>query len=610
MSIVDGRTRVRNRIARAALAVCLAGCGPCDRERASSEAGEASESTAPKPPQNPPDAKWNVLFFLSDALRAASLPMHGYPRDTAPRLRALAAEGIVFERHYSAATYTRGSVSQMFTGTLFAPALMATQHTEGLEHELPDDVPIFPRLLRGQGYVTTIVSSHPWFNETARVMPHFEHQTLVKQSGYAPYEELLEPTRAALRSAAKSDKPFFLYVHSMDTHHPYRMHEGFKDHVGDGKADRRYDKYDSEIRYTDHHIGLILDELEALGLSDRTLVVVTSDHGEEFHELGGGWRNVTHGSNVRRAATHIPFIVRLPKAIRRTGRFEDVTSHIDVTPTLARLAAPATDLSKYRHDGEDLSQRVLRGDHGATVRTVYSRSGRYFGLRQGVRPNLDVIYDRWADKVRVYAHDPDRSNYPRPRKVRGKDNRPADLIAQVLDVANNARNHFRTFPPRARKPASKSIFPTLVAKLTDHTPNTKDGKRARWSLRPGRYLKVGPGADPGRVTLRSGIAPGRYAVSVKLHPRYATRYRNGFRMAIDGAKGKPIVYPPKKRQALLLAAGTHELPDHFQVTIDQPDGGVAIAGFALKYLGDDEQEQVEPVDPALTEQLRALGYVE
>src|SRR4029453_19190988 len=165
-------------------ALCVAMLGGCERSERRTE-------------------KWNVLFVLSDALRAPSLSMYGYPRKTTPTLSQFARDGVLFERHFSAAPYTRLSISQLMTSRLFAPMLMGREHTHEAETELPDDVLVLPTLLREHGYRTLLVTAHPWFSSSAPILARFDQHEVVTREGdsYVPYEGLMPAVGRALDSA-------------------------------------------------------------------------------------------------------------------------------------------------------------------------------------------------------------------------------------------------------------------------------------------------------------------------------------------------------------------------------------------------------------------------
>ena len=589
-------------LATAIAAFSLPGCG---------SEKHASESVAPdtegEKEQGPEPTKLNVVFFLSDALRAASLPMYGYKKAVSPQLAMLAEQGLLFKHHHAAASYTRLSVSQMFTGLLSAPSLMASQHSTPIRRALEADVLVLPALLGEHGYHTTLISTHPWFNYPARSTGVFKEHTVL--TAYASFSDMMPLIEASLDASVKRGGPFFLYIHSMDTHTPHQLHKAFSDHVGDGKVGRRYYKYDSEIRYTDHHVGLVIAALKARGLLETSIIVFTSDHGDEFLEMGSGWYNMTHGANLRRAILHVPLIIRFPESMELKGVVEDMTSHLDVAPTVARLAVPAADLSRYRFDGEDLSDRLRAKRFAGSGRTTFANKGRFMSMSLSDHPSVDLIYDRWYDRVIPYEHKVNEDNYPLPTAIE-PDEQLKGWITKFEKIARGQTDRFRSFQLIPLKPASRKYWGTVVPSRTKHPPVFADTADDRWGIYPGRSVTAQPEEKPGAITLEIDVAPGRYKVGVALRKQAIDRgFKNGMRVALLGTDQKPMVFKAGGSEPV-LDMGIHELEDHLQITIDQAVGGVSIAGFYLEYVGEAEEEKQEKIDPELTEQLRALGYVE
>jgi len=157
----------------------------------------------------------------------------------------------------------------------------------------------------------------------------------------------------AWREEIRGGQPFFLYLHYADPHGPYRRHEEWmpasapqpKNPLDDIAA------YDSEIRHTDEHIRLLF---EALELGDETLVIMTSDHGQEF--LDHGHRG--HGWQLYSELTRVPLFVHYPADDRLSGRKAANVSNLDILATLAELLAP--------EDSARLPGRSLLAPSGST----------------------------------------------------------------------------------------------------------------------------------------------------------------------------------------------------------------------------------------------------
>ncbi|HSD67575.1 MAG TPA: sulfatase, partial [Vicinamibacteria bacterium] len=263
---------------------------------------------------------------MADALRASNLPAYGYFRDTAPNLTALGRHATVFRNHLANYPGTPVSVSQILTGRLMSPLLLHADLAVVPVKAIPRDLAVLPRVLREAGYRTGIVTGHPFLGQ-ARLTQEFEGRFLVGPRGRAPYaslRDMMGPIQAFLGQASSDPRPFFLYVHPMDTHGPLQPHRRFARFRGQ-PAPPHYDEYDENILFTDHWVGRILAEIEDLGLADRTVFVFTSDHGEEFNEAGPGYWNAAHGYTLRRAQLHVPLIIRVPDDPRPGREYASLT---------------------------------------------------------------------------------------------------------------------------------------------------------------------------------------------------------------------------------------------------------------------------------------------
>ncbi len=575
----------------------------------------ASVACQPKDCQ-PKEQRLNVLFILSDALRAANLPMYGYPINTSPYLSEFADQAILFTQHFANAPATRWSVSQTFTSRLQPPMLMGTQHRPAASKAIADDLLVLPRVFRNAGYKTYIITSHPWFNHSARVMQFFEVQRLFDRpkrgTHYATYEEVAPAIKEAIDQASAEKKPFFMYVHTMDTHSPFEYRKDFDSHSDTTSQKGLYVNYDSEIRYSDHWVHEILVHAEEKGLFENTLILITSDHGEEFGEMGRGWWNKTHGGNLRTAALHVPLILRLPGKGWRTGQFEALSQHIDLAPTLATLAIPGVDLFKYHYRGRDLSESLRSGTFGKEgSASVFSRNFRFWSLRQSGAPGIYALYDTWSGEVEIFRTEVTRLNYPRPVKIPEK-SRYSFLENTLIEAVGRYEEEFEQTPRLERKATSKEIGLGRVVPMKGRVVPSLDDDSGdgRWYLRS--KLSCGPSENPGPITLSQPTTPGTYRVWVRLDPKaWRKGYRNQFKLRF-GSSARPVDFPLElKKGGALLDAGVRTIGDRFEYTIDGPSGGVSILGFKLEVQGAGEEQASAPtVDPALTERLMGLGYVE
>jgi arylsulfatase A-like enzyme len=235
---------------------------------------------------------------------------------------------------------------------------------------LPDEVVTLAEVMRAAGYRTAAVVSNihmsPLFNlnqgfdeyyylgpdyffyatESSSNLVSYNILRLVRERFFSRakdhryyYRDAAEVNEAAVaRLADEKSRPFFLYLHYMDPHDPYFVHPYNGEAVArvhtprpdPGQAERLMRLYDGEVSYLDDHLGRLIELLKRQGVYDSSLIVLTSDHGEEFYEHGGWW----HGVTLYEEQIHVPLIVKLPRQKRRGERVEGLARSIDVAPTI------------------------------------------------------------------------------------------------------------------------------------------------------------------------------------------------------------------------------------------------------------------------------------
>lgn len=274
----------------------------------------------------------NVLIMLVDTLRADHLGAYGYDRATSPNIDLLAAESVQFERAFSVSPWTRTSVVSMFTSMY--PVAHGCQDKEDVASP---QLTMMAEVFKANGFKTIGFSSNIGVSEDFNVVQGFDDFTYFRREpwfeshpsrtdlGYVPIEGMIPAAINALDEIG--DSPFFLYFHSLDPHWLYEPPEQFalwgkKEYV---------DLYDGEIRHTDHYLQQLLDHLEKSGKLDETLVIFTSDHGEEFGDHGG----LSHGHTLYNELLHVPLLIRHPH-FAQAKRMETVRL-IDIFPTLIEV---------------------------------------------------------------------------------------------------------------------------------------------------------------------------------------------------------------------------------------------------------------------------------
>ncbi len=298
-----------------------------------------------------PGAPRNLVLISIDTLRADYLGAYGYERETSPTLDALAEGGVLFEAAMSTSPWTLPSHASLFTG------LYPRHHGAKSEHAaLAAPVRTLAQVLREAGFDTAgFVNSHYLTDRYGleRGFEEFRYATeFTQQHGSSPIGDW---AIGWLREERR--EPFFLFLHFYDTHSAYRPLPYYARRLVrpyDGKADgstrqlmasrrgrfeigpedARYlsDLYAAEILQLDDVLARVIDALDASGLRERTLLVVTADHGEEFLEHGG----VAHGRTQYQEVLHVPLLLNGP-GLPRGERVPEPVSLVDVFPTLVAL---------------------------------------------------------------------------------------------------------------------------------------------------------------------------------------------------------------------------------------------------------------------------------
>jgi len=305
----------------------------------------------------------DIILIYLDALRADHLGCSGYPRNTSPSIDRLAGEGARFGNVISQAPSTFPSVHSALTSKVASYFLDANAC-------LPPKHLTLAECLQNYGYTTVAISSSPVVTKsnTAYSLGGFEQGFEVFDESVSYGQEWNWQWRSpegviqkALERIDRADRPLFLFLYIMDPHSDYRSPEPFnslfdpgyrgKEAVEMGKVasfeeetlmglDERDIRhlvalYDGEIAYADSQVGRLVAWLRERDRLDDTLLVLTSDHGEEFLEHGG----VQHGYTLYNEVIRVPLILRYPPGIPEGTVIEDrIIQSLDVAPTVLDLA--------------------------------------------------------------------------------------------------------------------------------------------------------------------------------------------------------------------------------------------------------------------------------
>lgn len=329
----------------------------------------------------PPSAGPNVLLIVLDTVRAQNLSLYGYNRATTPNLELLSKRGVAFEQALSTAPWTLPSHASMFTGRF--------PHELTANWRIPMDRvnPTLAEQLSNRGYLTGgFVANTGYCNYEQGLDRGF-----ITYEDYAVSFGLLMDSLSLVYTAGKNsrlrglirndqrldrqsaaeinqkflswlprhgERPFFAFLNYFDAHDPYLPPAPFDRMFGPGRKDRylspmlhtevdqknnyqlpsaaqqeEIDAYDGAIAYLDHQLGALFNELKNRGLLDGTIIIVTSDHGEEFGEHG----LYRHGNSLYLPSVHVPLLISFPPAGTAGQRITEPVTLRDLPATIQEM---------------------------------------------------------------------------------------------------------------------------------------------------------------------------------------------------------------------------------------------------------------------------------
>ncbi len=392
----------------------------------------------------------NVLFVMVDTVRADRLGVGGYRRDgtsLTPRLDAFAATATRFTRAYAQGANTPRSLPSIWTSRY--PSQVAFHKVfHNFPAVEPQDELLFEVLAAG-GLLTTGFSSHFYFEarrNVAQGFAEYDNEGALSLAGsnkdYAA-PRIIPKAIARLEQLAQDKRRFAMFVHLFEPHSTYIKYDEYPVKLK-GVAGLE-EKYDYEIAVADRWIGELLDALDRTKLTDRTMVVILSDHGEAFgvHTFEGE-RLYFHGQTLYDEVLRVPLLVRLPGVAPAV--VDDVVGLIDVSPTiLDALGLPAPErfvgrslLPRMR--GEPLSPRGVGAEMQKTP--GWKHEARAY-VAAGGKDKIIVRGDGTTEVFDLEADPEERKNLSRSDPARTERLR-AELEAWTASLT----------PPAAASPAA------------------------------------------------------------------------------------------------------------------------------------------------------------
>jgi len=271
-----------------------------------------------------------IVLISIDTLRSDHLPAYGYKGVETPAIDALRADAVLCERAFSHYPITLPSHASILSGLL--PTQHGVRDNVGYPYD-GDRHPTLARLLKSAGYETGGAVSTFILRRATGIAAGFDfYEDSIAVQGGERLDELQRPGTETARLGldwirGRSGKPFFFFLHLYEPHTPYTPPEPWRSRYRDRP-------YDGEIATADSIVGGFLRELSRLGIYDRAVVVLLSDHGEGLSEHG----ERQHGFLLYRETLQVPLLLKLPGGARKGETITVPVGLSDVAPTLLALA--------------------------------------------------------------------------------------------------------------------------------------------------------------------------------------------------------------------------------------------------------------------------------
>ena len=301
----------------------------------------------------------NIVLITIDTLRADHLSCYGYERKVSPNIDKVAEKGILFKNVIAPSSWTAPSMVSLFTSTYpinhgvihgFGVRRKRRERQQYSQEVFSDALATLPEMLKNQGYTTFGVSSNHNLTADFGFARGFDYFRFIYWKSADLINEIVYSWEDKINKAGK----FFLWVHYIDPHYPYYpqspwIEQYLPENSTDIKQLIRMPQiemppniaktpgmlstilalYDSEINYVDSYVGELIERLD---LDKNSLLIITSDHGEQFFERG----KIGHPFNLHSEVLNVPLIIKLPETLEMET-IENQASLIDIMPTISHI---------------------------------------------------------------------------------------------------------------------------------------------------------------------------------------------------------------------------------------------------------------------------------
>jgi len=385
----------------------------------------------------------NVVLVIIDTLRADALSCYGQPERTSPFIDILGSQGVLFDNVIAQAPHTEPSIPSILTGLY--PHKHGRMLREGRHNaddpeyvgspNLPENYETLCEYLQNEGYYTAGVYNNVVLSERFgfarglyRYIDHAESAGLDD-----PWKRIAVPTAALgidetirILDKVPDGVPFHLFVHILDPHYPYTPPDEWNGRIRRSEDTIDHDTYLSEVLYVDAQIGRLCRALRDRKMWDDTLLVIASDHGEEFTNPQD--RPIGHGRTLFQTQLQVPLIFFWPAGIEGDRRVFQMVETVDVLPTILELTGiqPKHDLS-----GQSLAS-LIQGKPGTyKKRYAYAEAIRRGEERKAILSGeYKLVYFTDSSRRMLYHLNRD----PNEEKNIAKEN--PEIVAKLWEKMN------------------------------------------------------------------------------------------------------------------------------------------------------------------------------
>ncbi len=342
-----------------------------------------------------------IILISLDSLRRDFVGVYSKNKAITPEMDKLAENSVIFENAYAQSSWTLPSHVSILSG------LFPVEHgTNTLQNKIPDSVKTLPQILKKQGFIAYAYTGGGLVSSQFGFSKGFDH--------YKEWDGMMLPDsskpifeRARDFLSRHKGKNFFLFLHTMQFHDPLESPEEVRNEVLKGNLiwnaislseelkgrDKLLSKeelenikllYKAEARTIDKHlIGPLIHKLKEDGFYDQTMIIITSDHGEEIMEHGG----LQHGHSLYNEQIRVPLLIKFPYSEFKGKRVYKNVRHVDLAPTILEVAG--INPSKYKMDGKSLTPLIK--DKKDKERECFSEI-YYQEERPRIPPQLALVY--------------------------------------------------------------------------------------------------------------------------------------------------------------------------------------------------------------------------